>query len=1552
MNRNASLFCAAMAASLGNLAHAQFAPDSDIVVSQPVTVSSPVSIRSITVNDVMTIANGGAVAVTTNVSNYIGLGATGGVIVQNGGTFTLTQAQGLIVGCDGGTGTLTVAPGGLVDLGPKRLCVANNSSGNNRDPGTRGTLDVSGTVIAGGLELTGNFPNQGEPRVEAGIVNLWAGGLLQVNSIMKNDRATSYINFNGGTLRLAQNTLRATTIGNSCELHLVAASGSQAIFDIPCDYVVINDTSDPQSVFSFSGSGTLVKRGTGSLAFRMNPDRNVFAGPIVVEAGALDLGRPLAQGQAVTVWAGASFLAHPGDDPLAITYLAQRAALYTVANNVTNLDLIALTAFYDDAVGTPLVPGDVRRLVGPVTHNATAGTPQHPFRLVAQGGSLDLEGTGLEDEHVLLDAQAVPGTFDFQGARTLTPATTNRIAFLGAATYGQTGALTLNGAALNPLDWRISAPAALRTWGVFTIGERGDASLTTDSLLHSQEVRIGFSPDLEPSSGAYTQTGGTTTFHGLCTVGGGNGHGSLHLENATLIINNDLRLAWGTGPGADDSYRPYRPSASVTLGPQSRLQCNTMLFTPMWPSSWATPDLVSTTGVADVTLRAGSLLDINRFAKNDCTVSTVFFDGGTVAARQTTGGFIECNWVNASLNFEATAGNAISIDTRGHHIYITRQTGAVRLTGPGGLRKRGSGDLGLGAQSSDYRGDTLVEDGTLILTSPNVIPSGPGFGGLNLANMGSTLALGGHPQNLNTLTGRGTVRNDLFRFFRLKLEGPRAPATATSVQLAAIELYSGNDNITGQRTRTDHDTGGGGPGGNPNSNAYPAGEEPYRIVDGDWANTKWNDFRAAPLNNRRGEIDRAWLRIEFDTPRKLTAYRWVTANDAPERDPAAWRIQGSMDASTWFDLDARAGYSAPAERGAPTEMFAISPAAITPRNALGILADGADGEISPAAAPTLQPEVPLRKLGGGELTLSGNGIISSPVTVEAGALRLAPAPAYRFLRFKIENNRNITTNDGRSTQLSEFELYNGPENVTPLRTAIHYDPTGGWGGNLDVNAGPEHERADFAVDGNTATKWNDFRISRPADRDRVWLAIEFPAPQPVTAYRYITANDAPDRDPSAWRIQGSDNGQDWTDIATVSNYQAPRERFTPTPMFPLAAFGNAYAPLTPQASLTLRDATALTVDGLAQALGGLSGTGSVTLDNGATLGLTPPDGDAPAFFGPISGDGSLLKQGPGTQHLLGPNTFTGPLTVQDGTLATGTATPYTWFRFTVKRKASDTGSIQISELALHSADNARRNLGLRFAPAMRTAALAPGECSTPNGQYPNWSFEGANLLFDGNTGTKFCTTATTPAPGNPSSWYVILMRLPDGTPEITHYNFATANDSSQYTDRNPVDWTLEASPDGLTWFTVDERSGVTPPGANYTWYNSGLLYAFNAGRAAPAPSADSIPDTAVVTIADGATLITANPAERIGALGMNLTAGAGTLTRLNPTPNGTLYLTGVAGSPQGLLPLTVQAMSNTANLATWQVHVNGTLRPGLRISYDPAAAKLRLSKGGTILMIK
>ncbi|MBO0828352.1 MAG: ThuA domain-containing protein [Streptosporangiales bacterium] len=79
---------------------------------------------------------------------------------------------------------------------------------------------------------------------------------------------------------------------------------------------------------------------------------------------------------------------------------------------------------------------------------------------------------------------------------------------------------------------------------------------------------------------------------------------------------------------------------------------------------------------------------------------------------------------------------------------------------------------------------------------------------------------------------------------------------------------------------------------------------------------------------------------------------------------------------------------------------------------------------------------------------------------------------------------------------------------------------------VDVTASddnPPNETKDKAFDGKTDTKWL-------AHAPTAWITAKLEKPTVIAHYALTSANDSPGRDPKDWTLQGSNDGQTWTDL--------------------------------------------------------------------------------------------------------------------------------------------------------------------------------------------------------------------------------------------------------------------------------------------------------------------------------------------------------------------------------------------------------------------------------------
>lgn len=132
--------------------------------------------------------------------------------------------------------------------------------------------------------------------------------------------------------------------------------------------------------------------------------------------------------------------------------------------------------------------------------------------------------------------------------------------------------------------------------------------------------------------------------------------------------------------------------------------------------------------------------------------------------------------------------------------------------------------------------------------------------------------------------------------FALDLQYPSrhvlSPDKATLVLLIYPDRVAEVDITTQGEFSVSRDNGGG----------PDAGEGSKKLVDGNYNSkflTNWD------VNNL------LWFQVRYTEPTLAGAYTFTSGNDASERDPKDWNLQGSMDGEEWTTLDTRTGETFP-----------------------------------------------------------------------------------------------------------------------------------------------------------------------------------------------------------------------------------------------------------------------------------------------------------------------------------------------------------------------------------------------------------------------------------------------------------------------------------------------------------------------------------------------------------------------------------------------------------------------------------------------------------------
>lgn len=1196
------------------------------------------NIARFTDNGTLTFAAGGSVTVTGALVSAVGSGVgESGSLALSGGSVTKTGSGFLVIGYLGGTGALSVAAGSTLNVTGGRVRIAGNEEGQRALP-AYGAADIAGLLSADVLEFTGFFPtNLTPPYAESALLTLRTGGVVEAGQLQKNDCANTRLLFDGGTLR-AKAASSDFVVGRGV-MELVIADGQAAVFDTNGKDVVINPQAAPydtvltlrgESGPGAAGDGGLVKAGAGALTLRLPAACNTFTGAVTVLQGTLDLGRPLAEGQRVTVSAGAHFVVRAPSDLARITYLDAGGArmLYTVATDTGALDLTALDSLYeDDRLGGPFTGAAL--LSNTLTHAAV--TVASPFRLIGQGGTLNLTNTGLESVAVRVEGA---GTFNFIGSRAFTAADAGLLA-LADGGYRQESVFALGDA--NP-----GTPAGLSfTTGRFLVGGSLDVGVGAHGAFGAQgaavtagRVQVGGAAGF---TGAFNQTTGVVTLSNESYVGLDGGAGTLTVAGGQFLANSNLRVA--SNPS---NTRSLRPQGTVTVS-NGLLRCNSLYLTSWWPSDGSAKTLEA----GWVRLLPGGVAEVNEIYKNDDPVSTVQFSGGLLRARAGSGSFLNAAQTYGTLRVLADAGCSVTLDTQGYGVTVARSQGTLAFSGAGGLRKLGGGTLTFSASQVAYAGDTSVEAGTLRLGDNHMIPHGAGTGNVYLAS-GTVLDLNGKNEAVNRLTGLGQVlstnapatlgvladgsdqqwsrawlsgavsleklgagtltlsqglavpsnlvvsagrvrltRSEGYPCYRFKVEGVKNPGTANSMQLSEIALYNDGVNVTPNRVGIAYDATGG-IGTSVETSAFPANEMPEKAVDGivnvgTTTGNKWLDFRLK-ASRSAADKERVWLRINFASAQKVTHYNWATGNDAVERDPAAWRLQGSYDGVNWVDLDVRTGYVATGTRNAWVTAGGFP---VSSENTADVVGNGAqlsvahgaelllDGVVETVAGLTGLGAVTLNgagltvrppagvtntffgtvagsgelvKAGGGTLSLSGTNTFAGTLSVREGAVAVMGGEPDRWFRLTLRENSGAID----VTQLAELALFS--EDGVRRNLAL---AQGSGVGSLAPGqfacpatyalGNPATETPDKLFDANTGTKWcligNVPSLANPSTYRVVVMRLAAGTPE-ITGYALCTANDVPERDPVNWLLESSPDGVSWRTVDARAGVAAPTARYT------------------------------------------------------------------------------------------------------------------------------------------------------------------------------------------------------------------------------------------------------------------------------------------------------------------------------------------------------------------------------------------------------------------------
>ena len=389
----------------------------------------------------------------------------------------------------------------------------------------------------------------------------------------------------------------------------------------------------------------------------------------------------------------------------------------------------------------------------------------------------------------------------------------------------------------------------------------------------------------------------------------------------------------------------------------------------------------------------------------------------------------------------------------------------------------------------------------------------------------------------------------------------------------------------------------------------PGAEGPEKLID-ELTSTKW----LGGFGNPQPPIGS--LVFQFPSEVTIDGYAFATANDANDRDPVSWTLEGSPDGLLWDPIDTIESYPVPTARQtyltdvtkpAIIEFFADS--RIVP-NGTPVFFDwttaGADdAELNPGAQAVSVGTgfVELTPPDDSETTysLTASNAGSDPLTRQVLLETVEPAQrTFRYVRFSPVKLRNAAATN--SIQIAEFEFFSDGVEVVPQSVVVDGTPNSPASGN---------ENVDKLIDGSLTSKWLDFQKIVP-------VIFDFGTETTFDAYQFFTANDAPNRDPVRWIIEGRNTVEDeWMLLESLTAYDFPvpqargqATQFVPIPFKPgsppaILTFAGQAASLIAgnSESLFWEVAGADTIE-IDQGIGTVASSGSVNLTPGATTTYT------------------------------------------------------------------------------------------------------------------------------------------------------------------------------------------------------------------------------------------------------------------------------------------------------------------------------------------------------------
>ncbi len=317
-----------------------------------------------------------------------------------------------------------------------------------------------------------------------------------------------------------------------------------------------------------------------------------------------------------------------------------------------------------------------------------------------------------------------------------------------------------------------------------------------------------------------------------------------------------------------------------------------------------------------------------------------------------------------------------------------------------------------------------------------------------------------------------------------------------------------------------------------------ANENSSKLVD--------NDFTNKYLIFGFGDKKPIWFKWSATTASVAGIYSLTSGNDAPNRDPKNWKLEASNNDTDWTLLDERTDEVF--SQRLMTRTFSMPDNATAYRfYRLTVTENSGDGLFQLSEWRLLSPATPEPPTDLVAIAPSGTEIAltwKDASSAETGFTIEVSTDGTEFTVVgEVESNATGYTHSGLSIATKYYYRVSAKNdfgssnfsNVAEATTLDFEEPLVDLtnnGGVLSVQ-----EENNNANENSSKIIDNDANTKYLLGKGNLWIQYNSTDKGILTKYTITSANDAPERDPKDWVLEGSNNGSDWTTLDTRSNQE-------------------------------------------------------------------------------------------------------------------------------------------------------------------------------------------------------------------------------------------------------------------------------------------------------------------------------------------------------------------------------------------------------------------------------